>query len=253
MQTARYDAPGGFTKSLFLQLVSGLADLDCVVRAFYGQHALEVSDSKVRPLPPPPYVGADRITLRAWGPDAAEALERAGRQLTEGVRGEWAPVEKFYDDLKAEFEAAPEGRAYRAKREARRRDLRKRGKRVYVRFNEPPEGGYSRNFHDGLDEGGLCVFAAYQIPQAKPGGTYVVDPGENLPLALQLLDYLKTGTRAYLATGRRVGRGSSGEPLLSRYVLALLPSGSVESLWEYPASWWQAIGEQAGRSERSMT
>lgn len=169
--------------------------------------------------------------------DALRARVAAGEDVP------WATVvEEVFEPWKAAYDATPEGIAARQRRGEVRRWLsaqEEEQRACYVRFGAPPPGGRSsssRNYHDGTDEGGLCVFRAQETPE----GEYWIDPGEEADLVLTLLVlFFERRSRGYLAAGKEVGIGSAGEPLLVDFSLRPIPPGEIKSVWE-PPPWWRA-------------
>lgn len=82
------------------------------------------------------------------------------------------------------------------------------GQQVYIRWNELPRGGKSRNYATGKLEKGVSVYAAQYNP--------LLDVYEYADTALAgaAITYLIAGAKAYLVTGKEIGIGTDGEPLL---------------------------------------
>jgi len=80
---------------------------------------------------------------------------------------------------------------------------------LYIRWGALPKGGKSRNHATGQPEKGISVYAARYNP--------FLDAYEYADTALAgaAITYLTVGAKAYLVTGREVGIGSDGEPLLA--------------------------------------
>lgn len=82
----------------------------------------------------------------------------------------------------------------------------------YIRFGRLPPGGKSRNAVNGKLERGVSVYhAKYDLRSGMIhlDEEFVHDPGAALMAAL-------TGRKAFLVTGKRLGYGSDGEPVLGQ-------------------------------------
>lgn len=79
---------------------------------------------------------------------------------------------------------------------------------LYIRWGALPKGGKSRNHATGQLERGVSVYAARYNP--------LLDVYEYADTALvgAAITYLIAGVKAYLVTGKEIGTGSDGEPLL---------------------------------------
>lgn len=82
--------------------------------------------------------------------------------------------------------------------------------RIYIRWRKLPKGGRSRNHATKELEAGISCYAASYNPISS-----VIEYLEDGATAGAALTYLLTGAPCYLLTGREVGRGSDGEPLLA--------------------------------------
>lgn len=83
---------------------------------------------------------------------------------------------------------------------------------AYIRFGGIPDGERSRNHADGHAEAGVSVYTA-RIVGVPPGSEL---PGVYTPAEARApeLASLVASRDAYLVTGREVGTGSDGEPVL---------------------------------------
>lgn len=84
----------------------------------------------------------------------------------------------------------------------------KYGLDVYIRFNDLPKAGKSRNWATGNDEAGI---SAYEVSYDLEHGCY--DIFGSLPGAE--ISYRISGAPIYFIRGDRIGTGSDGEPLLT--------------------------------------
>jgi uncharacterized protein len=165
--------------------------------------------------------------LERYGYEAPEGFPRQlGRTFPDGGLTDFSH--------KHRFDTLPEGKAMRARRDARREELAASAKRVFVRFGDLPPDGVSRDggFSWHRPEPGVCVFNAYLTRE----GIYVADPGEGEALIYDLLNFLEAKHRwpVYRVRGRRAGVGSAGEPTLAPPVtLTPISWEKVETL-EYP-------------------
>lgn len=79
---------------------------------------------------------------------------------------------------------------------------------AYIRFNDLPESGRSRNWASGEVEKGVSVYDARFDVVTGRYSTYGALAGAEIAYALQ-------DAPVYLVTGEEVGRGADGEPLLT--------------------------------------
>lgn len=161
-------------------------------------------DAAVRQVDNPGEVAADQERL------AAVAAERVLREAYEArVRVREAERERLAAERRAAWDA-------------RRTECDRDGRRVYVRFGYARPGARSTNHRDSLTEVGLSVYAGWRMP----GGGVVLD--------LRGVDTFSclfggfAGRVAYEATGREVGTGSDGEPLLAGVRLRKIGKIEVE-------------------------
>jgi hypothetical protein len=114
--------------------------------------------------------------------------------------------------------------------------------RMYIRFGDLPPGersstgrrealaaGFPRWIYLGKPdfEIGVSVFSGRRRHgSGTRGGVYVADVSASVGLAVCLAYLIEQDIPAYLATGRRVGTGGCGEPLLRGVTLKPLPLGS---------------------------
>jgi hypothetical protein len=82
-------------------------------------------------------------------------------------------------------------------------------KKVYVRFGRLPPGGKSTNFRDGIKEAGVSVFRGEQLPNGEVRLLFS-RPDEMGSYHLGL-----NKRKMRIVTGREIGIGSDGEPLLA--------------------------------------
>lgn len=82
------------------------------------------------------------------------------------------------------------------------------GTEVYIRFNELPKDGKSRNWATNQTEKGISVYNTTYDLETGTYQTYGALPGAELA-------YLIKGANVYFVTGECVGKGSDGEPLLT--------------------------------------
>lgn len=92
---------------------------------------------------------------------------------------------------------------------------------AYIRWGHLPKGGRSRNHATGNLEAGISVYRARYNPELE---VYEYD---DEALAGAAVAYMFAGVSPYLVTGREVGTGSDGEPLL-RDVRIIGPLGLAE-------------------------
>ena len=148
--------------------------------------------------------------------EARELLGQAAAVLTRRELRKLAT--KMYDIRPGALTAAFEEVALSRER-ARRREVapavsaRERAP-LYIRFGDVPESGRSRGFAGGWERGVSCFRARLE---AEPGGAkaYVIDAGDE-PLLLEQFKTLAVDERREprLLTGREIGVGDAGEPLL---------------------------------------
>ncbi|NLA52516.1 MAG: hypothetical protein GX860_10410 [Alcaligenaceae bacterium] len=80
---------------------------------------------------------------------------------------------------------------------------------VYLRFNDIPKNGISKNWATGINEKGLSV---YQLKYDLINGCYKIT-GKALQGAL--ITYILKQSPIYFVTGEQIATGSDNEPLLS--------------------------------------
>lgn len=78
----------------------------------------------------------------------------------------------------------------------------------FVRFGTIPKSGRSKNHCDGLLEDGVSVYRALRV-----GQDVKIMPGTNQELCGMIA--LKNERQCYIVTGKEVGTGSDGEPILA--------------------------------------
>lgn len=81
-------------------------------------------------------------------------------------------------------------------------------KPCYVRYGKLPKGGRSRNHADGLLESGVSVFHGERLPngEARP----LPKTNQCFASMVSIMD-----RPLYIVTGREIGHGSDGEPILA--------------------------------------
>lgn len=93
-------------------------------------------------------------------------------------------------------------------KEAARKEERKLGTEIYVRFGAAPKNGKSHNYRDDTEEDGVSVFRA--VLSADKETVHI-----NLNTQYALGTYLTVYDRQlYRVYGTKIGVGSDGEPLL---------------------------------------
>lgn len=85
---------------------------------------------------------------------------------------------------------------------------------AFIRFGHLPKGGKSRNYATGEYEEGVSVYAA---EWDMIGGAYKRS-GSGLDGAA--IVYLIKGAPVYLVTGKQIGVGSDGEPVITNAAIA---------------------------------
>lgn len=80
---------------------------------------------------------------------------------------------------------------------------------LYIRWNDLPKNGRSRNHATGKLEKGVSVYGAQYNPV-----TDLIEYAEDGTGCHAALTYLLSGAPCYLVTGTEVARGSDGEPIL---------------------------------------
>jgi hypothetical protein len=134
---------------------------------------------------------------RAWDGLAWSDYDRDGRPVATGT-GICAPaahVKAAWDAQAPEIAAAPPPAE----------------EQLYIRWGAIPPRERSRNHDTGRLELGVSVYAARWDPERR---RVIYDKDDALPGTGLMLMML--GFPAYLVTGREVGRGSDGEPLIRR-------------------------------------
>ncbi len=81
---------------------------------------------------------------------------------------------------------------------------------LFIRFGRPPKEGQSRNYATGMLERGISAYQAEYNPD-----TGLMEYAGDTGLGGAVIHLMLTGKQAYLLTGRVVGTGSDGEPLLA--------------------------------------
>jgi len=80
---------------------------------------------------------------------------------------------------------------------------------LYIRWNDLPKDGRSRNHATGELEAGVSVYGAQYNPI-----TDLIEYAEDGTGCHAALTYLLSGAPCYLVTGTELARGSDGEPIL---------------------------------------
>jgi|CXWL01.1.fsa_nt_gi hypothetical protein len=88
------------------------------------------------------------------------------------------------------------------------RGLEQYQKVVYIRYGDLPKAGHSTDYSTGKKEKGISVYEA----ELDPATDHIAFKGDALPAAI--IQKTATGVPSYLVTGKRVGTGADGEPVL---------------------------------------
>ena len=111
-------------------------------------------------------------------------------------------------------------------KEAARKEERKHGTEIYVRFGAAPKNGKSHNYRDDTEEDGVSVFRA--VLSADKATVHI-----NLNTQYALGTYLTVYDRQlYRVYGTKIGIGSDGEPLLKLTKSVKLNDKAIETYSE---------------------
>ncbi len=111
-------------------------------------------------------------------------------------------------------------------KEAARKEERKHGTEIYVRFGAAPKNGKSHNYRDDTEEDGVSVFRA--VLSADKATVHI-----NLNTQYALGTYLTVYDRQlYRVYGTKIGIGSDGEPLLKVTKSVKLNDKAIETYSE---------------------
>lgn len=106
------------------------------------------------------------------------------------------------------------------------------GKDIWLFFGESlPTGGRSHNHYTGGRERGVSVYSVSEyLEEAEDGEDWVGAP-RNQPAA-EYLNALMKSRPAWLVSGRQVGTGHDGEPVIrsARIIRRLVPRGQEGSV-----------------------
>lgn len=145
-------------------------------------------------------IPADYPTVRFGTPDAAKVwAAQSGWQVV-------AEIKDGYNLTVLHIEHTETRAAYEA-RQARQDHKWAVAKPCYVRYGTLPKDGRSRNHAEGVLEDGVSVFHGERLPTGEARALPKTDQCFTSMVSIMDRDL-------YIVTGREIGHGSDGEPVL---------------------------------------
>ncbi len=128
-----------------------------------------------------------------------------------------------------------------------RRPAPRAGEDVFIRFGDLPEGGRSRNYRTGRLEPGVSVYRATRTPE----GGYVLGPLSAFERSAAVSMFVLGRRPPFEVTGREVGVGSAGEPVLAEARATPIPRSAVEPI-PWTRKMWRELVLNTAPSERAL-